>query len=380
MRNNRAKLNQIDTKLGGLEVVRAIAALEVMAGHMRGMYFVNFNELEERTIFARFFYFLTGFGHQAVIVFFVLSGFLVGGSVLDKYRNGTWSWKKYLIQRITRLWIVLIPALFMTLIFDFMGSIWNLPLYQGAYYEMMHQGPCFGKYSLSFNSFIGNLFFLHSWITPIFGSNGPMWSLFNEFWYYIIFPLFCSLIFLKNQWHFVFNSTLLFLIILFIPNSIIEGFFAWVGGALIAKSLEARQRGFNQLMFYFGISIFFTSLVLSRFSLVNNDTFIAVSFCIFLVPLLSLKYKSKFFSFVSESSYSTYLFHFPFSLFIFSFSLPSRQQFNLFNFFCFSFFFSLCMAYCITLYYAFEYHTSFVRKLLEASMLPNPPKLPKTTL
>ena len=36
--------------------------------------------------------------------------------------------------------------------------------------------------------FFGNLFFLQSVVSPVFGSNGPLWSLSYEFWYYILFP------------------------------------------------------------------------------------------------------------------------------------------------------------------------------------------------
>ncbi len=36
--------------------------------------------------------------------------------------------------------------------------------------------------------FLGNFFYLQSFISPVFGSNGPLWSLSYEFWYYIVFP------------------------------------------------------------------------------------------------------------------------------------------------------------------------------------------------
>jgi peptidoglycan/LPS O-acetylase OafA/YrhL len=42
-------------------------------------------------------------------------------------------------------------------------------------------------------TFVGNLAFLQTIAVPIFGTNGPMWSLANEFWYYLIFPLAASL-------------------------------------------------------------------------------------------------------------------------------------------------------------------------------------------
>ena len=45
------------------------------------------------------FYFLTGLGHQAVIIFFVLSGFFVGGSILKNLEN--FSFKRYFTTRLT---------------------------------------------------------------------------------------------------------------------------------------------------------------------------------------------------------------------------------------------------------------------------------------
>ncbi len=54
---------------------------------------------------------VAGIGSQAVIIFFVLSGYLVGGSVLRGITAGNWSWGRYLRRRLVRLWVVLIPAL-----------------------------------------------------------------------------------------------------------------------------------------------------------------------------------------------------------------------------------------------------------------------------
>lgn len=49
-------------------------------------------------------------GHEAVMVFFVLSGFFIGTSVLESFRERRWSWRAYLINRLTRLQLVLVPA------------------------------------------------------------------------------------------------------------------------------------------------------------------------------------------------------------------------------------------------------------------------------
>src|SRR5262249_53262489 len=42
---------------------------------------------------------------------------------------------------------------------------------------------------LTLRTFVGNLLFLQTIFCTTFGSNGPLWSLSNEFWYYVLFPL-----------------------------------------------------------------------------------------------------------------------------------------------------------------------------------------------
>ena len=56
-------------------------------------------------------YLATDCGHQAVIWFFVISGFLVGGSVVNDIRRDRFQFGRYAINRFSRLYVVLIPAL-----------------------------------------------------------------------------------------------------------------------------------------------------------------------------------------------------------------------------------------------------------------------------
>ena len=60
--------------------MRALAALAVLGGHVRALSLSSYNQLDSPNILQKMFYFLTGFGHQAVIIFFVISGFLIGRS------------------------------------------------------------------------------------------------------------------------------------------------------------------------------------------------------------------------------------------------------------------------------------------------------------
>ena len=64
-----------------LDATRFIAAFMVLFSHSRNDFFLPYGELptDDKGIFTAIFYALGRLGHEAVIVFFVLSGFLVGG-------------------------------------------------------------------------------------------------------------------------------------------------------------------------------------------------------------------------------------------------------------------------------------------------------------
>lgn len=90
---NRA--NGVDVgRLDHLDMMRAVSAFLVLAGLLRSDMFQSYGELAPQSsgIFfwniSRFAYFSTGLGHQAVILFFALSGFLVGGKAMDDLRSG----------------------------------------------------------------------------------------------------------------------------------------------------------------------------------------------------------------------------------------------------------------------------------------------------
>ena len=76
-----------------LDLVRGAAALLVMLGHLRNLFFVDFSEVASNANpLVKLVYLATGFSHYAVMIFFVLSGFLVGGGVLRGRIDGKWSW------------------------------------------------------------------------------------------------------------------------------------------------------------------------------------------------------------------------------------------------------------------------------------------------
>lgn len=170
------------------DLIRAISAFAVVAGHLRAALIVNFSEVRTPDLIHRVFYFATGLGHEAVIVFFVLSGFFVGGSILNRHRP--FDTIRYTVTRLSRLWVVLVPALAATAVIDHFLRAADPGIVSGvAYFDWNSGPPPDASYSATLSTFFGNLLFLQTIYVPVFGTNSPLWSLANEFWYYALFPI-----------------------------------------------------------------------------------------------------------------------------------------------------------------------------------------------
>lgn len=73
----RSEPIRIDSQISAtLDFLRWVSAFLVLTGHVRAMFFPPYEKLLSADILTKVFYLITGFGHQAVMVFFVLSGFL----------------------------------------------------------------------------------------------------------------------------------------------------------------------------------------------------------------------------------------------------------------------------------------------------------------
>lgn len=172
-----------------LDALRGFAAFGVFTSHWRDCLFRDYPQLHYRDPLIAAAYFITGLGHEWVVVFFVLSGYLVGGSLLRQLLQQRWSWRHYAFDRLTRLYVVLIPALLLGGLIDlvglhFFGSSSTYTAHHGM--RLMTAAP---THQLTLRVLAGNYMFLQGIAVPVFGTNGPLWSLSYEFWYYVAFPL-----------------------------------------------------------------------------------------------------------------------------------------------------------------------------------------------
>jgi peptidoglycan/LPS O-acetylase OafA/YrhL len=167
-----------------LEACRWIGALLVLAVHATNC-FVNLGDImtapHAAPVYGWWFFVSYELGHQAVLGFFVMSGYLVGGAALSSMLSGKKFLREYFIHRFARIYIVVVPALIFTFLCDSFGRNF-LP--NASFYDQ----PLFhGHWSAAI--FVANLFSLQEIHSVFYGTNGPLWSLACEFWYYITFPL-----------------------------------------------------------------------------------------------------------------------------------------------------------------------------------------------
>lgn len=364
-------------RLVALDALRGLAALLVLSGHIRAYALHNFGEIDQPGLLLKVFYFLTGLGHQAVVIFFALSGFLVGGQALADILTGRFLWSRYLLRRLTRLWIVVIPTLLLTFLLDKGGILLTGGAgYDGRYYDVFLSGPHkpIGT-DLSLPAFLGNVAFLQTIAVPIFGSNSPMWSLANEFWYYIIFPMAAwiacvSMMTLKRLALF---AGLLAIIVL-LPASILRDGLIWIAGAAAAWCADRPE--FTLFLKRFStriivISFFFLALIASKARPdIVGDLWLGVAVAAALPALALLpRIGGRSFAFAafaaSEISYTLYLTHFPLLTFlILSTTAPARFFPNSAGFGVFILLLVVTTAWATIIWFCFERHTDRVYRYL----------------
>ncbi|MEM7687650.1 MAG: acyltransferase [Pseudomonadota bacterium] len=151
-----------------LDAIRFLASLLVLFSHVAYPRYSNGDLIWMREL---------NLGSDAVILFFVLSGFVIAYTTDAKSRTGA----SYAQARMARLYSVLIPALVVTLLCDFAGRSIDPGAYQGWWFnahnplEQVLRALTFSTQAAGDNIRVG--------------TNGPFWSVAYEAWYYAAFGI-----------------------------------------------------------------------------------------------------------------------------------------------------------------------------------------------
>lgn len=147
-----------------LDLVRLLAALMVVIYHSN----VRMVIAEKLP--------LSNHGHAAVIVFFVLSGYVISHITDTRERAPLDYWA----SRLSRLYSLALPAVLLSPLLDLAGEALAPQFYAEA-----------TTYNLGWLRILSSLCFLNEiWSVSIMSfSNVPYWSLCYEMWYYILFAI-----------------------------------------------------------------------------------------------------------------------------------------------------------------------------------------------
>jgi peptidoglycan/LPS O-acetylase OafA/YrhL len=311
-----------------------------MWGHLRNLFFVDIHSVSDKHSFLTLIYFATGFGHQAVIVFFVLSGLLVSSAVIKRHLSESWSWSGYAADRLSRLYVVLLPGLLLGYLWDKLGS--TVFASTGLYtHKLVGFDNAIVTQQMGLRTFVCNSLFLQTILSPTFGSNGPLWSLSNEFWYYVLFPVLLTavLCWAKRSYQYAILWSLLAVTIAFFLNaSILAGFLVWMAGCVVGVA-HARRNASRRLWLLAYLpataGLLFTTLLVARShrtSEMISDLMLALAFSLFLFVVLAMPRPYAFTNrmyantaqFIAGFSYSLYVLHFPLLLLLKAWLVPLK--------------------------------------------------------
>jgi len=349
-----------------LNFIRWFAAFLVLINHLRSIMFVEYSNLLNTNIYIKIFYFITGFGHEAVIIFFILSGYLVGSEFIESKKTKE-DLKKYFLKRFTRIYVVLIPALIVTFILDFLGySYFNTTnIYNNSYQISAINYSVIER--LNIETFIYNIFMLQTSLSETFGSNGPLWSLAFEWWYYIILPILYILLTKKSLTDKIMYISILVIFMLILNLDIFIYFFVWLIGVM---GYKYKKDITFKLIYKINITLLMIILISSRLNYINyllSDLLLSINIIIIINQLyytdMNFTFISRFNKLFSSFSYSLYLFHFPFIFLLFSFLdsiLYVRNDINQTNFIYYMLLIITTYIFSFLMYILFERNTKYI--------------------
>jgi peptidoglycan/LPS O-acetylase OafA/YrhL len=358
--------------------MRGIAAILVVLQHIRQIAVADASGVPDLAVWQKPFYFITALGDSSVMIFFVLSGFLVGSSVIKAITTDRWSWAKYATARISRIYSVLIPALLIGAGLDIGG---NFIFGHATIYASDHYNVTLPHRIITMITpviWVGNLFSLQGIFVPTLGSNGPLWSLANEWWYYILYPLAILPIVNRNlSIKSIAYVCLCIMILTILTPSIRWLFLVWLMGACIVFLPQLKAKVWHiglcgtLLVFWlaFGALNLFGGVYVDLARYMTG--FLAASL-IYLISCRKAALVNGIYArcthFLASISYTLYLTHMPFIVFVTAFLIQDGPKLlpNLSSIAATIAIAILSVIYAVAIWYLFERHTNIVKQWLES--------------
>jgi peptidoglycan/LPS O-acetylase OafA/YrhL len=159
-----------------LDALRVLAAQMVLIGHIYSIVLVPTGTL--------------GIGDLGVVIFFVLSGFLIVLTTLQRRSRPGYGLKVYLIDRFCRVFVPYLPALLCIVAMDTVVAIRAGENPYADYYEIKHfLGSLLMLQQHPLGLFLDEILGLSALKIATFGSARPLWTVAVEWWLYVCFGL-----------------------------------------------------------------------------------------------------------------------------------------------------------------------------------------------
>lgn len=318
----------LDRRMHELDSLRGLAAITVLINHYLNVYPIitqanNSNWVVDMFKFSPLH--LIWAGHEAVILFFILSGFVL---YIPFSNNSSISYFSYLIKRFCRIYLPYLVSIILAMTCGFLlsrGEIGSLSLWFNEVWVV----------PFAWGEVIPHLLFLGNYKTDAF--NPVIWSLVHEMRISILFPLIVLLV-IRSRWTTsLIVATLLYLIGVIsyavVFKSIgyklnilqtISYISMFIAGALLAKYrfiisafVSTIGKRIKLLLLLLGISSY-TYKWWGYYPIgkmhIADDAIISIGASIFIIAAICLKSASKFLllkpvHFLGKISYSIYLYH-----------------------------------------------------------------------
>jgi peptidoglycan/LPS O-acetylase OafA/YrhL len=295
-----------------------------------------------------------------------LSGFLVGGKAIERFRDGTFRLGDYTIDRLSRIGVPFLPVLIFTVIV----------------------AQVTGMETANLGLFFGNLFFLQGISVEPYPSNEPLWSLSYEVWFYILAGACCF----TRQNNSGFISRMLIIIAAFCVFTVLKPIYllCWLLGALawirrpkkfgwfgLVTGLALAAYGMIGIQIYSEAQTANINQAVSRYSgyFVSSDTaqlLFCSGFALVIQQLILMQPKGQvmrqieaYGTSLAAFSYTLYLIHNPILHILRWSGLSREKQFNTQSIIHFCGSILLCLLAAMLFYFLFEKRTQQVRRWLK---------------
>ena len=347
-----------------LDIIRFLAAFAVLACHFRGAFFEEYSSLSDSQhnlgVFS--FYFITRLGFEAVLVFFVLSGFLVGGRAIKRLKDSTFKIKDYAIDRFVRIMLPLISSLLL-----------YLPI------------CLFFNLHTSVIEWIGSLLSLQGILTKsVFET---LWSLSYEVWFYILIFAIAIVLTKRERKKLVIGVIILTVCMLVFVKLKVSYLFVW----LMAACLYAFYRPSEK--YYKGVTLFsfiISAIIIIMLQLSSNSLYLTLrignaeiirdvlivifglTFSAFVKSIIGFIPQKRFLIILNQLgtklasfSYTLYLTHVPVLNLLRELGAPKSNSIDVKSVSLYILWITIAMIVAYVVYYIFERNTSVIKRQLK---------------